>query len=62
MPKGTLTIEMTMQEASALTSAMSQVDPKELDKEDRGPLQWVVDRIGKAWKQELDRRADEAKP
>jgi hypothetical protein len=55
----TLKIEMTMEEANALTSAMGQVDTDELDKEDRAPLRWVMNRIGQAWMQEANRRAHE---
>ena len=57
----TLKIEMTMQEANALTAAMGQVDMDELDKDDRAPLRWVMNRIGEAWMQEANRRAHENK-
>jgi hypothetical protein len=56
-----LTIKMSMQEANALTSAMGLVDTDDLDKEDRAPLRWVMNRIGEAWMQESNRRAHESK-
>ncbi len=61
MAEETLKIEMTMQEASALTAALDQVDDDKLDKEDRAPLRWVANRIGKAWLNEANRRADKSK-
>jgi hypothetical protein len=54
-----LLIPMTMQEANALNAAMGLVEHSELDldPEDREPLRWVMNRIGKAWTAEAERRA-----
>jgi len=52
-----LVIKMTMQEANALNAAIGQVDRRRIDEEDREPLRWVMNRIGKAWVAEAERRA-----